>query len=84
MVMASLVHRDFSDMVQDFGDVVNVSRPNDFSGKRKTDTDNVTDQDAQSPNIRVPLDQHFHVSFVIKDRELSTGKRSHPGEKRRA
>ena len=70
-VMASLVHRDFSNQVASFGDVVNTSRPADFSGKRKTDSDNVVDQDAVSPNIPVPLDQHFHVSYVIKDGELS-------------
>lgn len=70
-VMASLVHRDFSNLVASYGDVVNTSRPADFSGKRKTDSDNVTDQDAISSNINVPLDQHLHVSFVIKDGELS-------------
>ncbi len=70
-VMASLVHRDFSTQVASYGDVVNTSRPADFSGKRKTDSDNVTDQDAISPNIPVPLNQHFHVSYVIKDGELS-------------
>lgn len=70
-IMASLVHRDFSNQIANEGDVVNTSRPADFSGKRKTDADNVTDQDAQSPNIPVPLDQHIHVSYVIKDGELS-------------
>ncbi len=71
MVMGSLVNRDFSDMVADFGDVVNASRPADFVGKRKTDADNVSVQDAVSPNIPVPLDQHLHVTFVIKDGEMS-------------
>jgi hypothetical protein len=71
MVMGNLVNRDFSSMVANFGDVVNTSRPADFSGKRKTDADNVTEQDAVSPNIPVPLDQHFHVTFVIKDGEMS-------------
>jgi len=71
LVMGALVNRDFSDMVADYGDVVNTSRPADFSGKRKTDADSVTEQDAQSPNIPVPLDQHFHVTFVIKDGEMS-------------
>lgn len=71
MVMGSLVNRDYSDEVKDFGDVVNTSRPADFSGKRKTDADDVVDQDATSPNIPVPLDQHVHVSFVIKDGEMS-------------
>lgn len=71
MVMGSLVNRDYSDMVANFGDVVNTSRPADFSGKRKTDADTVTEQDAVSPNIPVPLDQHFHVTFIIKDGEMS-------------
>ena len=71
MVMGSLVNRDYSDMVADFGDVVNTSRPADFSGKRKTDADSVTEQDAVSPNIPVPLNQHFHVTFIIKDGEMS-------------
>lgn len=70
-IMAQLVHRDFENLVASEGDVVNTSRPANFSGKRKTDADDVTDQDAKSDNIRVPLDQHFHVSFVIKDGELS-------------
>lgn len=71
MVMGNLVNRDFNDMVANFGDVVNTSRPADFEGKRKTDSDSVTEQDAQSPNIPVPLDQHIHVTFVIKDGEMS-------------
>jgi len=71
MVMGNLVNRDFSEMVANFGDVVNTSRPADFSGKRKTDSDSVTNQDATSPNIQVPLDQHLHVSFTIKDGEMS-------------
>lgn len=71
MVMGALVHRDYSSQVASYGDVVNTSRPSDFSGKRKTDADNITVQDAVSTNIRVPLDQHVHVSFKIKDGELS-------------
>jgi len=71
MVMGALVHRDYESLVAAHGDVVNCSRPSDFSGKRKTDDDNITVQDAVSSNIRVPLDQHIHVSFKIKDGELS-------------
>jgi len=69
--MGSLVYRDFEPLIANFGDVVNTSRPADFKGKRKTDADNVVTQNAVSPNIRVPLDQHLHVSFVIKDGEYS-------------
>lgn len=71
LVMGSLVHRSFEDDVRDFGDVINTSRPADFSGKRKTDADSVTEQDAVSANIQVQLDQHLHVSFIIKDGEMS-------------
>lgn len=71
MVMGNLVNLDFNEAVQNYGDVVNTSRPADFTGKRKTDSDNVTNQDAESPNIQVPLDQHLHVSFTIKDGEMS-------------
>jgi len=71
MVMGNLVNRDFSPMVANFGDVVNTSRPANFSGTRKTDADSVVAQDAVSPNIPVPLDQHLYVTFVIKDGEMS-------------
>lgn len=71
MVMGNLVNRDFDDLVKNHGDVVNTSRPADFTAKRKTDSDSVTNQDAESPNIQVPLDQHLHVSFTIKDGEMA-------------
>lgn len=71
MVMAALVHRDFSDEVAEFGDVVNTRRPGEFSIRRKTDADTVTAQDAVLTNVQVPLDQHFYVNFVIKDGEAS-------------
>lgn len=71
MVMGNLVNRDYSSMVASYGDVVNTSRPADFTAERKTDSDSVTEQDAESVNIPVPLDQHVHVTFVIKDGEMS-------------
>lgn len=71
MVMARLVHRDFSNQVADFGDVVNTRRPGTFRAQRKTDADEVNSQDASSTNVQVPLDQHQYVSFVIKDGEGS-------------
>jgi hypothetical protein len=71
MVAASLVHRDFQNEIAQFGDVVNTRRPGDFKIKRKTDTDEVDAQDANSTNVQVPLDQHFYTTFVIKDGEAS-------------
>lgn len=71
MVMARLVHRDFSDEVANFGDVVNTRRPGTFRSQRKTDSDSVVSQDASSTNVQVPLNQHEYVTFVIKDGEAS-------------
>lgn len=71
MVMSNLVHRDFEDEVRNFGDVVNTRRPAKFVSKRKVDSDEVTEQDAISANVQVPLDQHHYTSFIIKDGENS-------------
>jgi hypothetical protein len=71
MVMARLVHRDFSMEVANFGDVVNTRRPNQFAAARKTDADDVISQDAVATNVQVPLDQHVYVTFTIKDGEAS-------------
>ena len=71
MVAANLVHRDFSNEIAEFGDTVNTRRPNEFTAQRKTDTDDVTVQDASSTNVAVQLNQHIHTSFTIKDGERS-------------
>lgn len=71
MVMGGLVHRDFSSKVASFGDVVNTRRPADFGTRRKSDSDEVEFQTAQSTNVQVPLDQWFSEGFVIKDGEAS-------------
>lgn len=71
MVAANLVHRDFQDEISNFGDVVNTRKPSEFTAKRKTNTDDVTDQDASATNVPVRLDQHVHVSFLIRDGEES-------------
>lgn len=71
MVASNLVHRDFEDEVAAFGDVVNTRRPGEFVAKRKTANDDVTLQDATATNVQVPLDQHFHTSFIIRDEEWS-------------
>ena len=71
MVMANLVHRDFSPLVASYGDVVNTRRPSEFNTRRKAQSDSVENQDAQSTNVQVPLNQHIYVSFTIKDEEAS-------------
>lgn len=72
MVAAALVHRDFSENVAQFGDVVNTRRPGQFKIRRKGDNDPVVGQDAVLTNVRVPLDQHFYTNFIIDDGEATT------------
>ena len=71
MIAATLVHRDFENEIAQFGDVVNTRKPANFTAARKTDTDDVTVQNAQATNVPVRLDQHWHTSFLIRDGEES-------------
>lgn len=71
MVIGGLVHRDFSNVVQSYGDVVNTRRPGSFETNRKGTNDDVTLQDVTSTNVAVPLNQHAEVSFMIRDVEQS-------------
>lgn len=73
MIAGNLVHRDFSPEIAQFGDVVNTRRPNEFEMKRKVDDDDVTIQDASATNVPVALNQHGHVSFLIRDGQESKG-----------
>lgn len=72
MVMGNLVHRDFSPIVQEFGDTVNTRKPAEFVAVRKTNDDNVTVQNATATNIPVKLNQLVHVSYLIRDGQEST------------
>lgn len=71
MVIANLVHRDYSPMVASFGEVVNTRMPGTFTAKRKTKADSVTVQDAVATNIQVALNQHAHTTFKIQDEDQS-------------
>lgn len=71
MVSSALVRRDFENMIQEHGDIVNVRRPNDFIVYNTDDASDVVTQDAISTKIQVPLDQWATVSFLIRDGERS-------------
>ena len=71
MIGAALVYRDFEDTLANYGDVVNTRRPAVFTAQRKDVNDNVVVQDATATNIQVPLNQHIHTSFLIRDGEES-------------
>jgi hypothetical protein len=65
------VHTDFRNEIANFGDVVNTRKPATFTAIRKVDTDDITVQDASADNIQVPLNQHWHTSFLLNDGALS-------------
>lgn len=71
IVAAGLVNRQYDGQVASYGETVNAWRPNDYEARRKTDSDNVTTQDAVTTQIPVTLNQWHHVSFIIKDGEAS-------------
>ncbi len=71
MVAANLVHRDFEELIANYGDTVNTRRPGQFTSIPKTDDDSVTDQSATATNVQVVLDQQLHVTFIIKDGQQS-------------
>lgn len=71
LVVANLVHRDFSDIIASYGDTVNTRRPAKFNALRKGSNDDVTDQDATATNVAVKLDQLVHVSFLLRDADTS-------------
>lgn len=76
IVAASLIHRDFEPVIASSGDVVNTRKPARFQAERKGVNDNVTTQNATSTNVAVPLNQTVHVSFVLKDGEISKAMKS--------
>lgn len=76
MIMGNLVHRDFENEIAQQGDVVNTRRPAKFTAKRKGVNDSVTVQDATLTNVAVPLNQHLHTSFLIRDGEESRSMKS--------
>ena len=71
LIATNLVYRDFENVLQEYGDTVNVHRPAEFTAKRKIDSDSVTIQDANVTNIPVVLNQHWHVSILLKDGQES-------------
>lgn len=71
IVSPSLVHRDFENEIQEYGDTVNARMPAKFLMKRKTDQDDVVPQNADMVKIPVVLNQHCYASFFLRDGQLS-------------
>lgn len=70
-VAMELFFRDFDPAVADYGDTVNTRKPAAFQAYNKSDTDQIAIQSASTTNIAVVLNQHPHVSFLIRDGEES-------------
>jgi len=68
MVVGNLVHRDFENIIAQYGEVVNTRRPGTFTAKR-VGSEGVTIQNATATPVLVPLNQQLHVSFMIRDAE---------------
>ena len=71
MVMGNLVHRDFENVIQSYGDTVNTRKPGEFKAIRKASSDPVTVQATTATNIPVKLDQQIHTTFLIRDADQS-------------
>ena len=71
MVIANRVYRDFSNEIANYGDTVNAHRPAILTAKRKDVNDDVTIQNATVDNVPVVLNQHLHVSILLRDAEMS-------------
>lgn len=71
MIAANMVYRDYEDIIAAEGETVNARIPGTFLMKRTTDKTDITVQAAKTTSIPVVLNQHLHVSFVIRDGEES-------------
>jgi hypothetical protein len=69
MVMGNLVYRDFDNTLANYGETVHTRKPGEFVGVRKTNSEDVTNQDVSAQDVEVVLNQHVHVSFIIRDGE---------------
>lgn len=69
IVMASLVHRDFSNDFQKKGDTILVKRPNTFEADEFTTT--ISEQAITEGSVQVKLDKIADVSVPITSKELT-------------
>lgn len=69
LVMAGLVHRDFSNEFQKVGDTITVRKPATFEAKEFSSTIDI--QDAVEQGVSVSLDKHLDVSFAVTAKDLT-------------
>ncbi|MDP4109764.1 MAG: P22 phage major capsid protein family protein [Bacillota bacterium] len=69
LVMANLVHRDYSAEFAQVGDTITIRKPATFVSYDFTDA--ITVQDTTEGSTTVKLDRHRDVSFAVTSKELS-------------
>lgn len=69
MVMANLVHRDYSNEFTNVGDTVTVRKPVKFTAKNFTGA--IIRQVATEGSVTVKIDRHRDVSFEVTSKEMT-------------
>jgi len=69
LVLAGLVHRDYSNEFAKVGDTITIRRPATFQAQEFTTSINV--QDATEGSVQVQLNKHLDVSFAVTSKELA-------------
>ncbi|MFQ8759322.1 MAG: P22 phage major capsid protein family protein [Intestinimonas sp.] len=69
LVMANLVHRDYSDEFVQVGDTVTIRKPAKFTAKNFAGA--IVRQDASEGSVAVKIDRHRDVSFEVTSREMT-------------
>lgn len=71
-VMASLVHRDYSnDFVAGVGDTITIRKPATFTVKDFVEETGITVQDATENKQTVKMDKFYDVSFAVTSKDLT-------------
>ena len=69
LVMANLVHRDYSDEFVQVGDTVTIRKPAKFTAKNFAGA--IVRQDASEGSVAVKIDRHGDVSFEVTSKEMT-------------
>lgn len=69
LVMANLVHRDYSDEFVKVGDTITVRKPAKFTAQNFTGS--IIRQDATEGSVAVAMDRHKDVSFPVSSKEMT-------------
>lgn len=70
LVMAGLVHRDFSNEFAQVGDTISVRKPATFTAQEYGGT-TITKQDATETSVAVTLNKLMDVSFAVTSKQLA-------------